>query len=732
MKAWPAARWMLLAGATGAIAFALAAGGNAADMQRGQEAFRHRDWAEAEKSFLAAIRQRPTDASAFRWLGMVYAAQEDFARAQPQFQHACELNPREELACYYLGRAEYTLSRYEPSRAAFEVFLRYHPDSSRAQCGLGLTLEALGRAAEAERYLKQAGRSGDPQTLSDYGQFLLRQGRLEESIAVLKRSGDKESLGKAIRILSALPARSGTGAPAPVSFASAGLPMVVKNGATGEMHQIETMIAGVAILDYDQDGWPDIYVTNGATVPGLEKRDPSFWNRLFQNNGDGTFSDVTEKAGVGGRGYSMGVAAADFDNDGWPDLFVTGVRENTLYRNRGDGSFEDITDKAGLRGDGTWSVAAGWFDFDKDGLLDLFVVHYVQWDPVKEIYCGDPAGQQRTYCHPKYYHPLSNALYRNRGDGTFEDVSRASGLGEHSGKGMGVAFADYDHDGLMDIFVANDTTPNFLFHNLGNGRFEEVALRTGVAYNADGRAISGMGADFRDLDNDGWEDIVVTALANEGFSLFRNLGGGQFADIAQAARVAAASLRLSGWSAGAYDFNNDGWKDLFTANGTALTSMELGSGLEPRQAPSVFLNRHNGRFEHLPAGEPGIYRGAAFGDLNGDGKMDVVLTRLNERPVVLTNANGTQNHWLRVRLRGHRSNREGIGARLHLVSDSGPQWNHVTTSVGYGGSSEAVAHFGLGKSTRVQVLEIQWPSGVRQVLHEVAVDREIKVEEPDP
>jgi hypothetical protein len=505
--------------------------------------------------------------------------------------------------------------------------------------------------------------------------------------------------------------------------------MIVKNGAQGDMHQIETMIAGVAVFDYDGDGWPDIYVSNGATVPGLEKLDASFSNRLFRNNHDGTFTDVTSQAGLAGRGYSMGVAVGDFDNDGWPDLFVTGVRENILYRNRGDGTFEDITEKAGLRGDGTWSVAAGWFDYDNDGRLDLFVVHYVAWDPAREPFCGDLRIHYRTYCHPEHYAPLANALYRNRGDGTFEDVSGSSGIGAHRGKGMGVAFADYDHDGRMDVFVANDTVPNFLFHNLGNGRFEETALPAGVAYNGDGRATSSMGVDFRDFDNDGWEDLVVTTNANEGFTLFRNLGNKTFLDIAQAALLSSASLRYAGWSTGIYDFNNDGCKDIFTANGHVNPKMEVVSSLESREPLSVFLNRGNGRFGHSTFGEKSLYRGAAFGDLNRDGKMDVVVTRLNERPLILTNVTESGNHWLRVRLHGRRSNRDGIGARIHVMTDSGSQWNHVTTSVGYGGSSEPEAHFGLGRNASVRSVEVLWPSGFRQEIRNVTADRLLDVEE---
>ena len=699
-------------------------------MQRGREAFRRGDWAHAEMSFAAAAKENPASAIAFKWLGMVYAAQENFALAEPQFRRACELDPREDLACYYLGRAEYALGRFQQSRGAFEIALRQQPRSDRVKHGLGLTLEGLGEIDKAGRYLKEAAASGDPRILSDYGQFLMRQGKLDESIAEFKRAGDARNLERALSSRAAAGRHATADSPpAPVRFTSAELPMVVRNGATRDMHQIETMIAGVAVFDYDGDGWPDIYVANGATSPGLEKVDGSYYNRLFRNRHDGTFEDVTGEAGVAGRGYSMGVAVGDFDGDGHPDLFVTGVRENILYRNRGDGTFEDVTGKAGLKGDGSWSVAAGWFDFDNDGRLDLFVVDYVRWDPAREPFCGDIGNNRRSYCHPEYYPPLANVLYRNRGDGTFEDVSAASRIGAHTGKGMGVAFADYDHDGLTDIFVANDTVPNFLFHNLGNGRFEEVALRAGVALNEDGRALSSMGADFRDMDNDGLEDIFVTALTNEGFSLFRNLNR-HFRDVSQPSRLTAASLRLSGWSAGIYDFNNDGLKDLFAATGHALTNSEILTGAESRQAPSVFLNRGDGRFDYSAVAGKALYRGAAFGDLNLDGKVDVVLTRLNEPPIVLTNVTETRNHWLRVRLRGHGVNRDAIGARIRVVSETGAQWNQITTSVGYAGSSEPEAHFGMGQDSRVRTLEIWWPSGARQSLQGLAADRRLEIEEP--
>src|SRR5205823_6714594 len=266
-------------------------------------------------------------------------------------------------------------------------------------------------------------------------------------------------------------------------FEASSLDMTVRNGATGNKHLIETMIGGVALFDFDNDGWLDVFVSNGGESPGLKKADSTYSNALFRNLGGGKFTNVTQKAGLSGQGYCMGVAAADFDNDGWTDIFVTGVRGNRLYRNRGDGTFDDVAEKAVVAGNGGWSVAAGWFDYDNDGWLDLFVVRYVQWDPATEIYCGAGESGNRSYCHPKYYNPLPNALYRNLGNGAFRDVSVESGIAAYMGKGMGLAFGDFDLDGRMDVFVANDTVANFLFHNEGHGMFREVGLEAGVAYN---------------------------------------------------------------------------------------------------------------------------------------------------------------------------------------------------------------------------------------------------------
>jgi hypothetical protein len=505
--------------------------------------------------------------------------------------------------------------------------------------------------------------------------------------------------------------------------AQSGIGFVLSSGALpGEKHQIETMVGGVALLDYDGDGLLDIFLANGAAEPGLDKRDPRYWNRLYRNRGNGVFEDVTAQAKVAGEGYSMGVAAADYDNDGRPDLFVAGVGRNILYRNRGDGTFEDVTAKAGIHSE-PWSVGAGWFDFDGDGRLDLFVVNYVAWDAKQEPSCRDPRSGAMLHCHPDLYTGLPNTLYRNNGDGTFTDVSEASGIRRHTGKGMAVAFADYDGDGRPDILVTNDTQPNFLFHNEGSGRFQEVGLAAGIAVNDDGRTLSSMGVDFRDVDNDGRPDIFLTAIAHETYPLYRNLGKGLFADFTYRSRVGAATIGTTGWSNGIFDFDNDGRKDLFAANGDLNENVE-GS----RQRCLALMQQPGGAFDAVLAGPAAFHRGAAFGDLDNDGRVDVVISRLGEKPLVLRNVSAGRNHWLGLQLVGRGSNRDGIGAMVHIRTAAGEQWNHVTTAVGYASSSDVRVHFGLGAETRATV-EIRWPSGMVSRL-EAAADRYLTVREP--
>ena len=715
-------------------AFALAASLETA----GWKAFQNRDFRTAEQFFLRLTRDEQTNARAWKLLGMTYAAEEKYNLAEPAFYRSCTLNNGEENACYYLARTNFTLGRTEKALQFYKLALpAAGAGRGRVLLGIALAYEATAATETAEQYYLQAIHAGEEHARVDYGLFLFKNGRGAESLATLEKAGATTEIERVRRALNGIPPSSAkTPVGSPIRFESRPLDMTVRTGATGSKHLIETMIAGVAVFDFDNDGWPDIFIANGATSPGLVKKDPSYSNRLFRNNHDGKFSDVTAKAGVGGSGYSMGVAAADFDNDGNVDLFVAGVRGGTLFRNRGDGTFEDVTSKAGLAEKGKWSVAAGWFDFDNDGLLDLFVVHYVVWDPAAEIYCGavpDAATHvkgYRQYCHPSNYQPTANALYKNLGNGKFQDVSAESGIAEKLGKGMGVAFGDFDGDGRLDIFVANDTVPSFLFHNEGNGKFREVALEAGVATDSDGKFISAMGVDFRDYDNDGNDDLVITALSNETFPLFRNQGDGQFADVTYPSGIGKPSLPWTGWGTGMFDFNNDGWKDIFVAGGHVMDNAERSSGRKSRQPNIVFLNSGSGHFDASFLDGEALNRGAAFGDFDRDGRVDVVVTRLNEQPIVLHNTSPVGN-WIAFQLVGHRSNRDGIGASLHLISASGEQWNRVTTSVGYGGSSDRVVHFGLGKDTEVRDLEIHWPSGIIQKLHGIPVNRLQIIDEPD-
>lgn len=511
----------------------------------------------------------------------------------------------------------------------------------------------------------------------------------------------------------------------------AGLRFVLENHPTPQKHLIESMAGGVAAFDYNNDGLTDIFFTNGASIPSLQKESPKYFNRLFRNEGGMRFTDVTEDAGVAGSGYSMGAAAGDYDNDGHVDLFVAGVFRNILYHNRGDGHFEDVTEKAGIKSD-KWAVAAGWFDYNNDGLLDLFVVNYASWSPSYDRFCGDPSRSLRVYCHPTYFEGLTNTLYRNRGDGTFEDVSERAGIAQHHGRGMSVAFADYDNDGFMDVFVTNDNQENFLFHNRGGGTFEEVGVLAGVALPNSGKPVSSMGTDFRDYDNDGRPDISVVGLANETFPLFHNLGGGLFEDATYRTRLSALTIERSGWSTGFFDLNNDGWKDLFTTCSHVDDNVEMFQATKYKQANAIFANLGNGTFRDASAqvGEdfqaPRAHRGCAFADFNNDGKIDVVVASLQDRAELWENVSPDPNHWIILKLIGTKSNRDGIGARVRIDK----QWNHMTSACGYASSSHFGVHFGLGKIGTIPSIEIKWPSGIVQVLKDIKANQILQVREP--
>ena len=511
---------------------------------------------------------------------------------------------------------------------------------------------------------------------------------------------------------------------------SSGIDFVLQNHPTAQKYMIEAVPGGVAAFDYNGDGLTDIFFTNGASVPGLEKSGIKDSNRLYRNEGGMRFTDVTAEAGVEGVGYSMGVAAGDYDNDGHADLFVAGVNRNILYHNLGNGKFEDVTARAGIKSS-MWSVAAGWFDYDNDGLLDLFVVNYLKWSPALDRFCGKPDLSLRIYCSPTYFEGQPNTLYHNLGNGKFEDVSKRSGIAGHVGKGMSVAFADYDSDGRIDAFVTNDTEPNFLFRNKGDGTFEEVGLLAGVAFDSGGKAISSMGVDFRDYDNDGRPDLNITALGKQTFPLFRNTGNGDFEDAGYASGLGRLSLNVSGWCNGFVDLNNDGWKDIFTANSHVNDEVERMESAKFKQPNSIFVNLGNGRFEDASRAAGAdfrtarAHRGCAFADFNGDGKMDILVSSLGEPAELWENISPGQNHWIVIKLVGTRSNRDGIGARVRI----GTQTNHMTTSVGYASSSHYGVHFGLGASQTIETLRIEWPSGSTQVLTNIKADQVLKIVE---
>ena len=560
-------------------------------------------------------------------------------------------------------------------------------------------------------------------------------------------------------------------AQSPVTFtditAQSGINFKRAPSFTSVKYLLEALGGGVAMFDYDNDGRMDLFFTNGAALkdpmPKTEmpdKRDPQFWNRLYRQKADGTFAEVTESAGLQGHGFSMGVAAADYDNDGRTDLFVTGYGGNYLYRNNGDGTFSDVTKKLGVGGSG-WSTSAAWIDFDRDGRLDLFVGRYVEWDfDAGSVYCGDPRPGYRAYCHPDNFKGATNLLYHQRADGSFADVSAKSGIAEPGGKALGVALSDFDNDGFMDIFVANDSVRQSLYHNQGNGTFADVAVSAGAGYDENGKTYAGMGVDAGDYDNDGHLDIFITTLSNETYPLYHNDRDLSFTYTTNSAGVGQITQLYSGWGARFIDADNDGWRDLFVAQSHVLDTIEkTNSYLKYKQTPLLMRNTGKGFVNVSATAGPAFAnslagRGAAFGDLNNDGQVDVVIATLDAGPVVLRNdgtsrptakegvggtKNGapnsagreTKNHWLGLSLVGSKSNRSGIGARVTVTDGAGrKQIFDANTSGSYLASNDPRIVVGLGAAGTVRKVEVNWPSGVVQVVTDPRVDRYLVINEP--
>ena len=510
-----------------------------------------------------------------------------------------------------------------------------------------------------------------------------------------------------------------------------GVDFTLQNSPTPQKYLIEAMPGGVALLDYNNDGLLDVFLVNGGHVDpkhpeNFDRHDPRYRSRLYRQNKDGSFTDVTEQAGLANAGdgnYGMGVAVGDYDNDGYPDLYVTSYGKNILYHNNGDGTFTDVTAKAGVAGGG-WSVSAGFFDYDNDGKLDLFVTRYMDWDMQHSKDCG---GTFHTYCPPGEFPRTTNILYHNRGDGTFEDVSQRSGIAAKKGHGLGVAFADYDGDGFTDIYVANDGMQQYLFHNNGNGTFTEVALQAGAALNLDGGPLSGMGVVFQDYDNDGKPDVIVTTLPRQTYAVFHNDGSGAFSDRGLQTGVTMLSGATSGWGVGLEDFDNDGQKDLFVTQGHVLDNVELIDPSLHYLEPTLLALNHNGRFERTDPGTDALVsgRGAAFGDLNNDGWVDAVTTVLGAHPQFFFNRGGSS-HWLMITLRGTRSNRDGLGARVQVNG----QTRFATTAGSYASANDKRLHFGLGSAKSAKI-EVFWPSGTHQVLNDISADQFLDVREPE-
>ena len=515
---------------------------------------------------------------------------------------------------------------------------------------------------------------------------------------------------------------------------------------TTHKYLLETMGSGVGVFDYDNDGRLDIFFANGAPIPDPapkgtvpRKSGPADWNRLYHQKSDGSFEDVTEKAGLAGAGYALGVAVGDFDNDGFDDLYVTGYSGNHLYRNNGNGTFSDVTVRSGTGGDPTpglgWATSAAWVDLDNDGRLDLVVLRYVQWD-FEDVWCGEHREGYRSYCHPDIFPAIAPLVYHNNGDGTFTEITKQAGMST-PGKGLGLALADFDRDGRIDLAVANDSMLEFLYHNKGNGSFEETGLAAEISVDGDGRTYAGMGIDFADYDNDGLPDLVITNLANQKYALYRNNGDGSFTYDTYASGLAKMTLLHSGWGIRFLDYDNDGLKDLLVAQGHDLDTIELNyPQLRYKEPMLLARNMGHGAFQDVSRdsgavfAEPWVGRGMAVGDLDNDGRLDAVISTNGGAAHILHNETETGNHWLLLNLVGHRSNRDGIGAAIELRTSRGPQYATVSTAGSYLSSNDKRVHFGLGTDTTAKAITIRWPSGVVQQLTDVRADQVLQVDEP--
>jgi len=516
----------------------------------------------------------------------------------------------------------------------------------------------------------------------------------------------------------------------------AGLTFLHDNAATPEKFLIETMGAGCAWIDFNNDGLLDLYLVSSAATKAYSPKRP-LRSALYRNSGDGTFTDVTERAGVGAAGlFGMGVAVGDYDNDGFQDLMVLGYERSILYRNNRDSTFTDVTAQAGVENRGRWASSAAWFDYDKDGKLDLVIANYVDWTPETNFYCGDRAPGMRSYCHPDVYHGQPATLFHGNGDGTFTDVSQSSRVGATAANGLGVVTFDYDNDGWQDIFIANDGMPNHLFHNQGDGTFREVAYTAGVAVSEDGRAEAGMGVDAADTTGTGRPDLFVTHLDLQLGRLYRNRGSRGFEDETVLSGIGYATFLLSGFGMRFLDYDNDGARDLFVANGHVLDNVALyHSNTRYREPKLMFRNKRDGRFENVSRRlgpdlqVPRVSRGAASGDFDNDGDLDILVSNNGESPQLLRNDGGAASHWLEIFLIGTKSNRDAVGARLRVTAGDLVQYEERKGGMSYQSAQDPRLHFGLGEHKQIDEVEVQWPSGAVTKLRNPKVDQIIAVKE---
>ena len=671
-----------------------------------QALFQERRYAEA-----AAALERGDPTREGRYLlGLCYQQMGELAKAETVLQALARSEPKWAAGFYALARVMFMEGKFPEALRAAGESERLGEPAARTRRLMGSIEEELGHwtlaLAAYDAALRADGRVSEAH--SGRASVLFKLGRMTEAgtsaAEALRLSAANEEAARILRQIPAIVPRAGGNRSADVAFSRRELPFVLENSAGPEKHIVSTLPGGLVIFDFDNDGLLDVFFTNGAELPSMRKTSPKFWNRLYRNLGGMRFEDVTTKAGLPGEGFSIGAAAADFDGDGWTDLFVAGAGKNLLYRNE-KGRF--TRSERGIR-DEKLSVGAAWLDYDGDGRLDLFVVNYLDWTPAFDKYCGDPPKGLRVYCHPREFRPVANRLYRNLGDGKFADVSAAAGIAGHEGKGMSASVADVDGDGKPDIFVTNDAWPNFLFRNRG-GRFEETALAAGVAYSDTGKPISSMGCDLRDYDNDGRPDLVFTALVGETFPLFVNTGVG-FRDVTYPSGAGALVVRRSGWGVALADMNNDGWKDLVTANSHATDTIEL-TRSEKYKEPNVVLLNEGGKFRlGAELGPAAAYRGLAVADLDGDGKLDIVTSALGSKAIVWRNVTVGSGHWLEIKA--------PVGARVR----AGGQWQEVTAGGSYGSGSFVPAHFGLGAMTAAEV-EIFLPGGKTEALGVVEAKR---------